>query len=604
MFFNCSDIIFEICKQFNLQNNLKQEKLYLQVYDKFVDCVNKVCEMLADYDFVLSEFYDDFLTFVENVKITTVPISANCVYIADATDNFFAKTKHLFVINASGEALPVTSYDCGLILDVDIENNKELKNVAPTINMINKRNKFKLYNLCLCPSQNLTITYSFSESGKDIPCYFVNELMDIFGLKQDKVINISQYFDFVDKQSQTDYVLKNVNNINNATSVLLKMVNKSYNNNQVSNSLYNVINNQAKDFTKFIDFDNNKQNLENAENLFFENKTTKITQLEDYFVCPYMHFVRHGLKLKENKSHEIDARDYGNVFHYVAENFLKQKQEFIAEQFISSFLDTCFEKMSNLDKFKKFELNEQNKMYFKFLKQESYDLCKALIVHKDKSDFLNFKQEYGFTHQISNLKINGFIDRIDKCQTNDKTLYRVIDYKSGNPSMTIKDVYCGLQIQPAVYGAIVKKSFGDCSGIFLMPLKNQKSSDSYKLKGFFKKDIDIVRKMDKDISFEKPSSKLLNVRISTKKQNIEKGVYEITSGSGLDNFDNMLDYSYKLAQDAIQKLKQGQINCLPCEDKCKICAYHSICNFDKLYKNSVRQNDFEVDEKSFSPEEK
>ena len=109
--------------------------------------------------------------------------------------------------------------------------------------------------------------------------------------------------------------------------------------------------------------------------------------------------------------------------------------------------------------------------------------------------------------------------------------------------------------------------------------------------------------MENTISFDNPSGKLINVRISTKKENREKGVLEVASGSGLTDFNAMLDYSFNLAQDAIKKIKQGQIECLPCEKKCKNCIYHSICNFDKLYKNKVRLKNFDVKEESFAQED-
>lgn len=590
--FSCQNILEQNANKFKIENKLKHEKLYLQVYQKFISAVEALSNMLPDYRFNLNEFKDDFFTICENTKISTVPISSNCVYIADATDNFFAVVKNLFILGASGESLPRTIYDCGLILDSDIESVKALKNISPTINMLNKRNKFKLYNLCLCPTENLFVSYSLIEGGKDIPCYFIDDLLNIFGKTNRDIINTYLYKDFVDSQTETKLIFNNLINEKTAKHIFLKTTTNRYDNKTISNSLYNIIKDNIETNIKYFNFDNNKTNILSSQELFFAKNSTKISQIETFFCCPYAHFLRYGLRLNENNLADIDARDWGNLLHYVAQKFCEKEH---AETDISIFLEGLFDEIKENEKFKKFYLNQQNKIFLSFLKDESYRLCKGLLYHKENSDFKVYKCEYYFSQEIGDMKINGIIDLIDKCNN----MYRVIDYKSGNPEINIKDIYYGTGMQPAVYGKVVKQKFGNCSGVFLMPLKNQKSKEQYKLKGFYPKNFDVVKKMDKNICFDNPQSSLLSAKISTKKANIEKNVFELTVGSGNNNFEDILEYSYELTKSAISKIKSGLINCSPLNDTCLYCPYHSVCNFDIAYKNTKRMQDLEIDESSF-----
>ncbi len=592
--FDCQNILQKQAENYAIQGDLKQEKIFLQIYEKFEKAIQTFAQILGDEKFVLSKFQEDFSLFCQNIKISTVPIRSNCIYIGDATDDFFAHVDVLFVLGASGDALPKSVYDCGLILDKDIQNVSGLEQITPTIHMINKRNKFKLFNLCLCPKTKLYISYSLVD-GKDIPCYFVLELLQIFGQTTSDITNTNLFEDFVSKDMQIENTLFHLTNPKVAEKYLMQSLGKFANSTFVTNSLYDALNIDDSDL-KFLNFDNNKQNISNAKDLFFEKGYTKVSQLENFFLCPYKHFLNYGLKLSENPNCQIDARDIGNVLHFVAENFVKCHAENFDEEQTQKFLSDVFAKISKSPKFEKFGKRKQNKVTLALLKQECKMFCDGLKKHINQSDFKPIETEYEFLEEIDGVKIKGFVDRIDKCQN----MYRVIDYKSGNPDITEKDVFCGTKIQPIIYGKVTKKLFGDCSGVFLMPLKNQKNLDNYKLKGFYKKDINVARHMDNTLRLDNPTSTLIPAKLSTKKENIKSGKLELSSTSGKQNFGDMLAYGGQLCKSAVSQICDGLINCLPTKDACNFCEFRGICNFDTAFKNVLQEDNFEFDDKSFS----
>ena len=49
------------------------------------------------------------------------------------------------------------------------------------------------------------------------------------------------------------------------------------------------------------------------------------------------------------------------------------------------------------------------------------------------------------------MQLEGFIDRVDVCEEEDRILLRIIDYKSGMETFDINDLYHGLQMQLVIY---------------------------------------------------------------------------------------------------------------------------------------------------------
>ena len=51
--------------------------------------------------------------------------------------------------------------------------------------------------------------------------------------------------------------------------------------------------------------------------LFGERLYLSPTQVETYYQCPFQYFCRYGLNVKERKTAEVDALQYGTLMHYL-----------------------------------------------------------------------------------------------------------------------------------------------------------------------------------------------------------------------------------------------------------------------------------------------
>ena len=94
------------------------------------------------------------------------------------------------LIIMGGQALPITNLDNGILSDDELLSN--IKEIEPTIRMINRRNRFRLFSLLPLGQNQLNIFFqSRSDDGKkiEIPSYIAS-LNSIFSQVDLKAANI------------------------------------------------------------------------------------------------------------------------------------------------------------------------------------------------------------------------------------------------------------------------------------------------------------------------------------------------------------------------------------------------------------------------------
>ena len=488
-------------------------------------------------------FMDILIHIASVVKINNLPLSLDAVKIVDA-NNSMEIFDNLYLIGANYENAPNMKYDCGIILDNEIEKLNFSHKLSPTIAHINKLSKLRLFNSVMLFEKELTITYSNSRS--DI---IVEMLKRIQVKTQQGLMNIAPIsrfdYDCYLAMSKWDY---------------LEFLTKNDKNNVKINE--NLIKN--KDFSKI-----SKENLKIYEDFNVVSATT----LENYFKCPMYAFLQNILKIKPRLETEILSLDIGNVLHEIMFTYYKRnKQVGDMYAFCKNKVFACVEREDRL------KLNADSPILSNLI-DEAMRVINAVNYIDENSMFkpkhfeLDFKGDDAL--KLKNISIIGKVDRVDVF--ND--MFRIIDYKSGKADASLKELYYGNKLQLFLYTCAMERVLHKRGvGSFYLPLHNaytREMINTYSLKGFYLAEDFVVHAFDKRLEAGSKSD-IVNVKL-----NKDNGVTRTIGYKELkiNELNALKDYAKKVSENAVDEMKSGYITPNPSEvsKPCEFCPYDHVC---------------------------
>ena len=619
-YFDCENKLNEISK-FQKENGLIIEsEITSVILQKVKNYNNQILNFLGDESVTLKEFLMIYTSGFASIKLNISPVSIDCVIVQDNTDGFY-DIAQMFIVGAVDGAFPGKIQDCGVIVDSElntINSVMENKFIEPTINEINKREKFRIYETLLEPKEKLYISYSEKlSSGKvNMPSEVITNLFDLFKKENIEKTSYNRLnfvnFDILESKFAKKVCDYNHDNLETSLSELSEL--KNLLGDKISENLGSYIENQIVNADSNYCF-----SISGLSDLYFYNNTTSISQIETYFDCPYKFFYKYAIKLRENKIAEIRALDLGTIIHRVAELFVKNLSDYkdLAEQKFKTKVYALLDYAISENHFNQ----NKNLGLIKIVKEECVRLCKSLMREQSESNFKFNDAEYEFENEKAvklnstlnpNLTISGKVDRIDKF--ND--YIRIIDYKTGKISKDLKSIYYGTKIQLAVYlEAMQKISNTNVAGILYFPIhsefsKNEdETSKMYRMDGFLLSDVDVLKNMDIKISEENKVSDLVNFKVKfDKKTGIMSLNEKCTTYSSVE-FDAIKNYVNKLCSLAVDEILGGYIEPSPIADEnslksCANCPIYGFCGLEKSKFSSGRRQTSKITISSFYEENK
>ena len=341
-----------------------------------------------------------------------------------------------------------------------------------------------------------------------------------------------------------------------------------------------------------------------------------VTRLERFAACAYAHYLNYGLRLKERQLLEFASVDMGNIYHDALEHFSRrvEKSEYtwfnipedVQETFIEESMNDAIAGCKNAGAFE----NVRNRYLTGRMRQTIKRTVWALTTQIQKGKFVPSDFEVSFSRadkldairfQLSDeekMNLLGRIDRVDTYETSDKVYVKIIDYKSGNTSFSLVNLYHGLQLQLVVYMNAAleleeKRHPGkkaEPAGIFYYHIQNpivdglgneteaeirNSVLEQLKLNGL-NDDPEIYEAMDSD--FAGNSSV---IPIGKKTDGSLKASSKVASTY---DFSVMSDYVQEKIKETGKKIFAGDISIHPYsldgKSGCDYCPYHTVCGFD------------------------
>lgn len=565
-------VIQEICALVHDNLEAISTELESMSFIKERDINRQIEEIISDTTSLITK-YNDKISIKEYLKtlklllsfkeVSAVPSYVDGIMVGDATTSYYGESKILIMLGC--QSLPAVSSDNGLLNDKDISLNFIDKKIEPSIRMINRRNRFRLFNLLTTASDKLILfSQAVSDEGKknEMPA-FVESLNKIFSQSIIKTQNV--FYDSEDN-SKDGIAIKLGNTRNFVEENLKKLSNSDIEKLGIEKNL------------PFKDFIINKSSISSGEELFLNNKRISVTELEKYFSCPFKHYLTYGLNLKEKEVYSFDARDIGNICHKGAEilvSKLIKGEKIDLQKFIDKNFDYIIESSGAKEKL---DNASEKASLIDFFKHQLFVLLGDILKENNHSGFKPKYVEYklsnitlGNNHKVN---ISGKVDRIDECGD----YFRIIDYKTGNTGNILKELYYGEKLQLFLYQKIVQKMLNkEPGGVFYFNAKYDYSKideDKTLMRGIAQNNDEVLKNLDLYLNDENKSS-ILGLYID--KYGKFKG--SVVAKEDLLDYQN---YAEKVSNNAIEEIADGYIEPKPNEDSCKFCQYRSICVYEKL----------------------
>ena len=565
-----------------------EAKVTSQAQEKLEGVLLQAENVMGERLVKLDEFIKLFTAGVASVKISVIPVYNDCVIFANMAKARKHDIKFLALLGANYGAMPIVKSDCKLLTD---RNIKDLVgagvNVEPQIYTENKRERFSLFQLLLEPTDKLYVSYAATDGADSLlPSPFITEFEQLFTIDKKPLTpnNTADEDVYTEKQAIEKIVLND-----------RRLTDK-----QVVNMPSYAILRQKYGFEveKYgFNKDGKRVNVERGGELYLKNSATSVSQLTDFFKCPYRFYVQYGLNVKPRSVAELKSADLGNVLHAVLEEYVRDMDVNEDDAVTTEKAYKWFEVALSDDFYKGMRSDEKMVGVLTQLRAESARMCRVVKQQLKTSNFTNLATELGFggsndlppvVVEFDGGKFN-LVGKIDRVDVKDGR-FIVIDYKSGAhaASYTEKDLYVGHKMQLPVYVKSVEQNYKmRPAGFYYFNMHDNftdlNADRVYTYNGRTLDDLDVA--CDIDTQLRQGKSEKLGLKLTTKGELNRQGGKLLTD----EQFDSQTEYAFKLIARAGELMQKGYAAVSPYQGVCDYCDYRSICDFGDVYNYDARE---------------
>ncbi len=562
-----------------------------QVINKIKNINSEILRVFGNDQTNFCHFVEIYKSYFESTNISLPPITSNTLFVAEVGTSYLSRVSHLYVLGNNEGKLPSYSKDQGILTDSEIAKLPNAKLINPTIKQINIRKNFKVFELMLKFCERLHLSFCLSNNeGKLYPNNTVNSFVQMTGLSP---INRSTSLDMLSNSYYTidsnNFIFNNLtpniavsNTLHSTQNWEIYKDNKNFR--TILSTLAQSI--DSEKLNKIVDnysYNSNKDAI--VSDSYLSDSTTSVSQIECYYMCPYMHFARYGLRLREEADNQLQSNDIGNLFHEILKNLIPYAMENIDNlNLIENRALALFAQIISSQKYAQIAQNTKNIHIIKSLKKELLRICKAVVYQLSNSKYRPKYFEYKFGNSelvIDGVKIKGSIDRID--MYGDDCI--VIDYKTGDSAFSnYNDVYSGKKLQLLVYAKAFKKTGKRVKGAFYLPITNKFSTgeieELYRLKGVMERDESNIVALDQNLINSGSKSKIVNLSRTTKGKIFENNYYKYLCLERED-FEFLVNFALSKMGKAIDNIRAGQMSPKPIKEPlvCDYCKFTALCGY-------------------------
>ena len=609
--------------QFAKEGDRVREREYAQIYRLVMDLLDQIVNLIGDEPAKPEEFLRILEAGFEELQVGTIPQEVDRVVAGDMERTRLKQVKALFFAGVNDGNIPRNSGKGGIISDLEREfltgSGQEL---APSPRQQMYIQRLYLYLNMTKPSCELVLSWArMDQTGKALrPSFLIGHMQRLFpGLAPERPEMDGKLSQVQSLRDGREYLAAGLREF--ADGLLNKEQEKEFLTlYQIyqKDELYGVWTGKLTD-TAFFAYQEPSLKKAVAAALYGQTLSGSVSRLEQFAACAYAHFLKYGMKLKEQEEFSFEAVDLGNIFHGVLEifadklkeigrswfDFSKEEGERLVEEAVDAYAVTyhntvLFDSARNaymVRRIKRILKRTVTAMQYQLKKgsfvPEQFEVSFSVLEELDAVNIALSEQE--------KMRLRGRIDRMDVREDSGRVYVKVMDYKSGSREFSLAALYYGLQLQLVVYMNAAMEIAGK---------KHPEKEIVPAAMLYYRVQDPMVEMPEKDADPEEINRQVLRALRATGVVNAREDVVEgLDSGlcgrSDVVPLERKKDGSFSARSSVLEeadfktvsafvdkKIRQagrqilnGNIALNPYEQgnksACDFCAYQKICGFDK-----------------------
>ncbi len=619
----------EELKEESIPWNLRRVKEHEAIYKAIAELLNTVHSLLGDQPISAKDYLNLLDAGFAELKVGTIPPETDCILIGDMKRSRLAGVRHLFFLGMNDGTVPAGNH-CNELLNVrEREILKEEYRIilSETEKEALDTDEFYLLMALEKPSESLTLSWKkLGEDGKETAeSYVIRRIQRLFPMltihteRSDR----KTFFETIAIDGGRENLLEQYHQLSdpNEKKELLALY-RWFTEDRDSNSEMidrNLLKNGENGIVREFSL-----SPELAGELCGNGEIYSTSRLQTYANCPFYHFMQYTLATEPRKTYEPTTLDVGNVYHeildYIGKTMVEKERngEAVSEATVNGIICDGMARIRENKRYETFTDTARNRYRLQKLEEDLRFFAPILLEQYRSGDYHVKATECRFEQEIEGNRFVGKVDRIDVCETEDETLIKVIDYKSGNHEWKQEDVLSGRDIQLPAYLAILRKEANQ-NGIPTVPAamlfntitdsikKNDKTTSEADLTELMKPNGLLVCEQDGDDTTALPhvTDKYLghldhafnSVNAGYKSAVLDArtdkdGNIICNSSASEEAMNVLLDYTEELIQTEIRDIVHGNIAAIPYQDGkksgCEYCNFAGVCRKDSRTRMMTR----------------
>ncbi|WP_395319670.1 PD-(D/E)XK nuclease family protein [Fructilactobacillus frigidiflavus] len=620
--------------------NLEEAGQAEQVWNQFCSILDDYVTVLGDHEFVMDDFLELLKAGFVGASYSQIPSTLDQVAISETGRIQLPDKKITFVMGADDLNMPAKIDNHNLLNDSDRDQMDDFladdQYMVDTSELQMVSEPYEDYLVFMTPSDKLYFSYNLGGNGEEglrqISPY-VERLQNQFALpvqqfKSLPAADSNQIDRFLGSDRTTlNYLVQaslNAKKTNQPLSAAWKTV---------QHQLENNPNREIRDLTKNLlgSLHYKNQPVDLAPNrvieLYGNQIVTSISKLEEFYTDPYEYFLKYGLRLREREEFEISPANTGQFYHEALDKFIQEVQQQkldlaeMNQQDVHQLVEEVTRKIIEADDNYQYEILKSSQRMSYITNQliaTVQQMAETLRHQFHWSKFRPKQTEIAFgpgkkfnplsfdLPDNKQVNVQGRIDRLDTIKVDGVEYLGVVDYKSGDKTIDMSQIYDGTAMQMMTYMDAVLKNINlladaddaKLAGALYMHIfdpilkpgevKNWEEPvqiedallKKHKYNGLLVKDLDLLKNVGE--------AKISDIYPFKFKRD-----GDLAKGRGLiaqADLDNMLQHTEKLIENAAKRIFNGEIQLAPAEydgnSLIQYSPYKPIMQFDPMLKEN------------------